>query len=103
MFAIKDNTVNMSGLVPQMTVAILVMNYLYSEIDAECIITSANDASHSRTSLHYAGCALDFRIKHIKREQAQDIVIKANEALKQDYDVILESNHIHLEYQPKKR
>lgn len=103
MIIIKDKTVNLSGLMPQMSILIQVMDKLYEQAGADCVITSANDASHSTTSLHYAGAALDFRINNITKAQAQKIVGKANDALKQDYDVILEGNHIHAEYQPKKR
>lgn len=103
MIIIKDNTVNITGLSPQMTVLLITMNSLFEHNGVNCVITSANDAVHSNTSLHYNGCALDFRIKHIELMTAKEIVRKANDALGQDFDIILESNHIHAEYQPKRR
>ena len=73
--------------------------------DAECTITSANDSKHSEKSLHYNGCALDFRTKdYAGDKQALRDRIKA--ALGPDFDVVLEAlgednEHIHVEYDPK--
>jgi hypothetical protein len=35
----------------------------------DCVVTSLNDSVHSRTSLHYAGCAVDLRIRNIPEKK----------------------------------
>ena len=68
-------------------------------------VTSANDHSHSETSLHYAGQALDYRTRHIPFDgTASKIGIAGliNTALPDDFDCVVESDHLHHEWQPKR-
>ena len=68
----------------------------------EPTITSAVDGKHSVNSLHYDGAALDIRIKDISTDIAVQLFVEAiKEHLTSDYDVVLEGNHIHVEWQPK--
>ena len=104
MLRIKDNTVSLSNLQPQMIIALQVAEGVFSQYEKDCIITSANDGKHSQRSLHYAGAAIDLRTRHLaSQEQAKDIASAIQGALNQDFDVVLESTHIHIEYQPKRR
>ena len=95
--------VRLTDLQPQMVLAAFIVDEIYA--DAECTITSANDSKHSDASLHYKGCALDFRTKdYAGDKQALRDRIKA--ALGPDFDVVLEAlgednEHIHVEYDPK--
>jgi len=65
-------------------------------------ITSANDSTHMSGSLHYMNRAFDIRIINIIGgfEEAKKWVIRAKLALGDDYDIILERDHIHVEFQP---
>ena len=66
-----------------------------------CMITSAMDGTHSEKSLHYKGLALDFRIKHLSRpDDAGRITANLRRDLGDNYDVVLEKTHIHIEYDP---
>jgi hypothetical protein len=71
-------------------------------------ITSANDSEHVDGSLHFNNRAFDIRIKNIiagmefplaARGWAERIQV----ALGDDYDVLLEKDHIHVEYDPKEQ
>jgi hypothetical protein len=67
-------------------------------------ITSANDSNHDATSLHFTNRAFDIRVKNIigdVKKEARLWAEKMQIALGDDYDVILEKDHIHVEYQPK--
>lgn len=66
----------------------------------EAVCTSANDGTHSDGSLHYVGKALDLRSRHIPMEEQQLILKSLRDTLGADWDVILESDHYHLEYDP---
>ena len=63
----------------------------------ELVVTSTYEGAHSEGSLHYANLAVDIR-RHKKGQEVRDEV---RNKFGMDYDVILESDHIHIEYDPK--
>ena len=71
-------------------------------------VTSINDSTHSRTSLHYIGHACDIRTKTLPSATAKRwFAAEVRRRLGADYDVILEklgqtNEHLHVEYQPKR-
>ncbi len=65
------------------------------------VVTSLMDGDHMPTSLHYAGMALDLRTRGIGPGQQAEIVAALKAALGASYDVVLEGDHIHVEYDPK--
>lgn len=93
------NGVDLRGLTPQMAIAYTIACRCYGQYD--CVITSASDGKHGPNSLHYNGQALDLRTRHINGQGLQLVVDKLKEALGSQFDVVLESDHIHLEYDPK--
>ena len=66
-------------------------------------VTSANDSRHMEGSLHYKNRAFDIRTRNIinKNEHADQWVADMREQLGEDYDIILESDHIHAEFDPQ--
>ncbi|MBL4664303.1 MAG: hypothetical protein JKY22_12300 [Flavobacteriaceae bacterium] len=83
--------------------ALIVIDGVMKANGGEAVITSLNDARHSQTSLHYAGAGVDLR-SWIFNNQG-DVLEQCKKALgnSPDFDLILESDHYHLEYQPKRR
>lgn len=65
----------------------------------EITITSGNDGKHSKHSLHYKNKAIDIRTRDM--EQKEKVWRRIKYTLGRDYDVILEDDHIHIEYDPK--
>lgn len=63
----------------------------------EIIVTSTYEGSHCEGSLHYANLAIDIR----RGKYGQKVVRDLKDKLGRNYDVILESDHIHIEYDPK--
>lgn len=106
MLALKSN-VKLRGLRPEMIVAYMVTASVYADHDYPLIITSANDSGHGHGSLHFQGAALDYRIADpagkwaIPKMELEIMVNEIKERLNGEFDTILESNHIHQEYQPK--
>lgn len=93
--------VRVSGLRPELLLAIQIAHSVfnaYSERDMR--ITSVVDGKHSVGSLHYVGHAVDLGISGLTVKPA---TLKAEiaEALGADYDVVLETDHLHIEFQPK--
>jgi hypothetical protein len=100
---LKDDGVSLAGMCPQILFALIVANEIYLKNSAELVITSSNDSRHTRTSLHYNGCAVDLRTRHVQEPTRISIADEIGAALNQDFDVILESDHIHIEWQPRRR
>lgn len=92
--------VTLLGLVPQMVLAVLTLERLYAEHAATCVITAGNDGSHSETSEHYAGRAVDLRTRTLDALVVQAIVRQAQQALGPHFGVLLEDDHIHVHYRP---
>lgn len=63
-------------------------------------ITSARDGKHSQQSLHYAGRAIDLRTRDLTQQQRWALQRALADALGEDYDVILEETHLHVELDP---
>ena len=63
----------------------------------ELVITSTYEGNHSEGSLHYADLAVDIR----REEDGQHVRDELRDKLGMNYDVVLESNHIHIEHDPK--
>ena len=82
-------------------VALPVIASVYESGGYECVITSAFDGVHKQDSLHYIGRALDFRTRHLTDPLAFNIATAIRRALGPDFDVVLEEDHIHIEYDPK--
>ncbi len=93
--------VRIHGLRPELVLALFMCEQVYRAADTELVITSVIDGKHSPGSLHYAGSAVDLRINNLPSGQAEKIRDQIAERLGKDFDAVLESNHIHLEFQPK--
>lgn len=89
------------GLAPEMLLALDIATKAFQAISKDCIVTSARGDRHSEKSRHYSGLAVDVRTRHLNETQITEIMDLLKKALGPDYDVILESNHIHIEYDPK--
>ena len=75
----------------------------YALCGVETVITSGTDDAAGRlpNSLHPKGLALDFRSYTVPAALRMKLVKNIKAALSADYDVVDESDHIHVEYDPK--
>lgn len=67
----------------------------------ELVITSGSDGVHSPNSKHYEGNAVDIRKWNIPESKRDCVVITLRLLLGDEYQVILEDTHIHVEYDPE--
>ena len=88
----------LTGLRTEMAIAAQVVADVYAELGADCVITSALDSTHSANSLHYVGAALDFRTSVLSAEDQGSLVETVKERLGEDFDVVLETDHLHIEH-----
>jgi hypothetical protein len=71
---------------------------IYHAAGEEVVVTSTFGGDHKAGSLHYSNDAVDIRMpKKNPGEVAQELRRK----LGKDYDVVLELDHIHVEYDKK--
>ena len=65
------------------------------------VLTSANDSRHTTNSKHYSDLGWDFRTNNLPRATAELATQRLVEILGTNYDVILEKDHLHVEYDEK--
>jgi hypothetical protein len=96
---IKDGVI-LEGVQWQVFSAAIIVEAVLKTFGVELVITSCKDGKHMPKSLHYSGLAFDAR----SRELAPQFQVSACEEMKRrlgpDYDVVLEKDHFHIEYDP---
>lgn len=100
MIKIKEGA-KLNGLQPQMVIALVVASAVYSSYNVDCVLTEGTGGKHGRGSLHYIGNAIDLRTRDLGVSVRSRVADEIREALGEQYDVVLESDHIHIEFQPK--
>jgi len=93
--------VKMEKLQPQLVLGLLVISSIYKDYGYDLTITSLSDGVHSPNSLHRVGCAVDLRTRCVGSADILSLVSSIRRALGSDFDVVLEADHLHVEYQPK--
>lgn len=66
----------------------------------DMVITSARDGFHVSGSKHYTGNAIDLRRVGLSAQELAEIVFRLRRDLPLDFDVVVEVDHIHIEYDP---
>lgn len=97
---VKDGVI-LAGLDIRMRPALMFADAIWKEYEQELVVTSGLDGVHSSSSLHYYGLALDFRTHYFSPEEALAVSVDLRECLGNDFDVVLHSTHIHVEFDPK--
>ena len=64
------------------------------------VITSGTDGTHMKGSKHYTGEALDMRTRNFPEGQLKPFMDRLQTRLGEDYQLILEVDHLHIEYDP---
>ncbi len=97
MLSIKD-TVKLHGLQPEAVPIIIIANEVYASMGYDCVITSVTDSQHTAKSLHPFGYSVDLRTRHVPVEKQAALAKEIATRLGPQYDVVLESDHIHAEF-----
>lgn len=96
--------VKLSALHEKMWEACIAVAERYGRNGYYCMITSGRDGKHSPTSLHYSGRALDFRTHNVSTQQQKlKLAAEIADDLGDAFDVVLESDHLHVEFDPVRR
>ena len=87
-----------SGIKPELVLGILTAYAVWSEHSERFTITSILDSKHKDGSLHYSGLAFDIRVFDLKRATPFNMASALYARLPAGFQVILESDHIHVEF-----
>jgi hypothetical protein len=98
MLSIKQG-VDLTGVQSEMTIASLIVYGIFDKHGSPSVITSGRDGHH-RTNVHYLGYALDFRTRHMNPDSLPQIQSEIAAALGPQFDVVLEDDHLHVEFDP---
>ena len=96
---LKDASVSLKDVSWRMFHAAVICEAVYAKRGVELVITSANDGKHGDKTLHHKGLALDLRTWTLGG-RAPEVLPELKAALGDDYDVVLEKDHFHIEYDP---
>lgn len=92
--------VDLLGLQPPMAIAYTICHGIYFTYGLPCVITSGVDGKHGPHTHHKKGLAFDLRT----RDAAPELIVVIYEAIKHalgaQFQVVLEKDHIHVEFDP---
>ena len=102
----KNNSITLEKLNPAFIKPLQLFDLLHKEMTGEqIVITSANDGEHMPSSKHYTNDAIDVRIWHYDKLARINQIFFADRASlifpNDKFDVVLEEDHFHIEYDPK--
>lgn len=84
---------------PEIRRSLVAIETVYNKYGYEPVITATYDGNHKVSSLHYRNDAVDLRLPGSKVMNA--LCVEMRTVLGKNFDVVLESDHIHVEYDPK--
>lgn len=100
MFGIKDR-VRFASPEMAMMHASLVMMEVCREFGVDCVVTCGIE-EHEHPSFHVYGGGLDYRTRDLEHQARKELFsASASKRLGDGFDVVLESDHLHVEYDPK--
>jgi len=91
-----------AGLKIEMRTVLRHAEEVFEEYGQELVITSGLDGVHSAGSYHYYGYAVDLRTRDMNKPDKEMAAKRLHHFLiniSHKYDVVLESDHIHVEYE----
>ncbi len=89
------------GLRPELLLGIIVAQGVWAEHGKILTVTSCTDGKHKAGSLHYKGLAVDFRSNDVGEQEQANLLTALKSRLGSDWDVLLEGDHYHIEFDPK--
>lgn len=93
--------VRVAGLRPEILLALIAAERVFDEAHVDLVVTACVDGKHTAGSLHYVGQAVDVRTRDVTAADQSKLLARLRECLGPDYDVALEIDHLHVEFQPK--
>lgn len=99
-----DRPATVNGVQPEIVVAMMVASTVFAEWGLTMTVTSLTDGAEWRSprSLHPSGLAFDIRVWDLKTDLKRIAMVRAlQKALGDEFDVVDEGDHIHVEFDPE--
>lgn len=90
--------VQLSGLKPEMILALLIVEPILVSFGQDLVVTSATDSKHSKNSRHYIGYGADLRSRDIPEPARDEAAREMSAALGSEFYVAFEINHFHIQF-----
>jgi hypothetical protein len=97
-------SVDLRGIQPEVALALTVAGYVFAEYRVPLVVTAVRDGRHMAGSRHYSGMAADLRLpsRYSALPGIDKVVVSdLTKTLGDQFDVVLEPDHIHLEFDPQ--
>src|SRR5213594_3853636 len=89
---------------PAIWYAIGIAEIIWRDLGRSLVVTSLRDGEHITDSLHYKGLAADFRTRDMTDAEKSKAFLRLKLTLDDmGYDVILEKDHAHVEFDPQQQ
>lgn len=102
---IKPGAKLSNSLQPEILCIFPIIENLCGKYGVEFVITEGVGGRHREDSKHYEGMAIDMRSRDFPDGSTGTVCSsfchELRELLGSDYDIVMESNHIHIEYDKK--
>lgn len=95
------NGVKIDGINSELVLIMFIADGIFSKNNQSMTVTSVLDGQHMKGSKHYQGMAFDIRTYDKKPDVVNYLVQQLKKELDFICDIILEKDHIHVEYDPK--
>ena len=94
--------VSLVGLRPEMLFGHSIVLEVFRDLGHKTLhITSIRDGVHSKGSRHYLGLAIDYDVVGLEKKDFEIIAKEIRARLTNEFDVVVHSTHIHVEFDPK--
>lgn len=89
------------GLKAPMIEAIARLAIVFANHRLTLVVTEGTGGKHKDNSLHYKGYGIDVRTRDIPPTMVSTVLHSIIESLGYEFDVVQESDHFHIEYDPR--
>ena len=93
--------VKVKGIKPELNIGLIVADGVWKRYGKVLVVTSVVDSKHGEGSLHPTGYGGDLRTRYFNPILIEVVAEELRESLTDEYDVVIERNHIPLEYDAK--
>ena len=99
-----DDRVSMLGMVPQLSLAMMVVEDVFEEFGHDCYIRSITDGKHGKGSSHYRGMAFDaipIRGPELSAKIRGRMQRRIQARLTPEFQFLDEVDHYHCQWKPQ--
>ena len=93
--------IKVNGIKTELLLGLIIADKIYGNYSHDLVVTEITGGKHGIGSLHYSGNAADLRTYYFTNTEVQLVAKDLKDALGENYDVVVEKTHIHIEFQPK--